>query len=81
MEEYITFMITSSTGEEIEMAVVDEFQFENRDYVAASRVVDDTIDQEGIFIYRVKPGDEFAVEKINNKIDYEKVARAYMDME
>ncbi len=81
MEEYITFMITSSTGEEIEMAVVDEFQFENRDYVAASRVVNDTIDQEGIFIYKVKAGDEFAVEKINNKIDYEKIARAYMDME
>ena len=81
MEEYITFMITSSAGEEIEMAVVDEFQFENRDYVAASRVVDDTIDQEGIFIYKVKAGDEFAVEKINNKIDYEKIARAYMDME
>mgnify|MGYP000554975335 CR=1 FL=1 len=29
-EEYITFKITTSTGEEMELAVIDEFEFENK---------------------------------------------------
>lgn len=79
--EYITFTITTSEGQEVEMAVVDEFTFENKDYVAAAKVVDDTIDEEGLYIYKVKIGEEdFTVEKINNKVDYEKIARAYMEM-
>lgn len=79
--EYITFTITTSEGQEVEMAVVDEFTFENKDYVAAAKVVDDTIDEEGLYIYKVKLGEEdFTVEKINNKVDYEKIARAYMEM-
>lgn len=79
--EYITFTITTSEGEEVEMAVVDEFTFENKDYVAAAKVVDDTIDEEGLYIYKVKLDEEdFTVEKINNKVDYEKIARAYMEM-
>ena len=79
--EYITSTITTSEGQEVEMAVVDEFTFENKDYVAAAKVVDDTIDEEGLYIYKVKIGEEdFTVEKINNKVDYEKIARAYMEM-
>ena len=79
--EYITFTITTSEGQEVEMAVVDEFTFENKDYVAAAKVVDDTIAEEGLYIYKVKIGEEdFTVEKINNKVDYEKIARAYMEM-
>ena len=62
--EYITFTITTSEGQEVEMAVVD-----------------DTIDEEGLYIYKVKLGEEdFTVEKINNKVDYEKIASAYMEM-
>ena len=43
--EYITFTITTSEGQEVEMAVVDEFTFENKDYVAAAKVVYYTIDE------------------------------------
>ena len=80
-KEYITFMVTASDGSEVELAVTDEFEFEKKAYVAAGRVMGDEIDPEGIFIYRVKDGEEFAVEKIHNHVEYEKVARAYLQME
>lgn len=80
-EEYVTFKVTTSNDEEVEMAVMDEFEFENKNYVAAAKIVDDTIDEEGLYLYEIKvAGDEFAVEKIKNKVTYEKVARAYMEM-
>lgn len=81
-KEYATFTITTSAGEEVEMAVVDEFEYEHKNYVAAARIIDDGIDEEGLFIYRVKVGeDDFKVEKITNKFDYDKVVNAYMEME
>ena len=80
-EEYITFKITTSTGEEMELAVIDEFEFENKNYVAAAKITGDTIDEEGLYLYEVKEaGDDFNVEKIRNQFTYEKVAKAYMEM-
>ena len=80
--EYVTFVTTDSEGHEIEMAVVDEFDYDNRHYVAAALIENDTINEDGLYIYKaVMTGDDFKVEKIHNKIDYEKVARAYMEME
>lgn len=82
MEEYITFKILSKAGEEVEMAVVDEFDFEHKHYVAASRVVDDTIDQEGLFIFKAHVKDEeFVPEKITDANEYQRIAQAYMEME
>lgn len=78
--EYVTFMVTAADGTEVEMAVVDEFEYENKNYVAAARVEGDTIDEDGVYIYRVKAGEEFAVEKITNQSDYEKIAEAYLDI-
>ena len=41
----------------------------------------DTVNEEGVFLYRVKVGEEdFKVEKITNQIDYNRVAEAYMEM-
>lgn len=82
MKEYITFTITTSDGKEVEMAVVDEFEFEKKNYVAAALVEGDTINEDGVYIYKVKVSDDdFAVEKITNKVDYERVVKAYMEME
>lgn len=79
MNEYITFNTETSAGEIVEMAVVSEFEFEGKEYVAASLVVEDTI-QEGVYIYKVKDGDEFAVEKLRNKFEYDKVSKAYVEL-
>lgn len=82
MKEYVIFTITKSDGQEATLAVVDEFQYENKDYVAAALVDGDTINEDGIYIYKVKSSsEEFEVEKITNRIDYEKIAKAYMEIE
>lgn len=82
MKEYVIFTITKSDGQEATLAVVDEFQYENKDYVAAALVDGDTINEDGIYIYKVKSSsEEFEVEKLTNRIDYEKIAKAYMEIE
>ncbi|MBQ3773373.1 MAG: DUF1292 domain-containing protein [Pseudobutyrivibrio sp.] len=79
--EYITFVVNTRDGDEVEMAVIDQFEFDNKSYVAAALVEGDTVSDEGCFIYRIKVGeDDFKVEKITNQIDYNRIAEAYMDM-
>jgi len=81
-DEYITFHVTTKDGTEVEMAVVDEFEFEENHYVVGALVEDDTISEEGRYIYRsVIDGDNFTVEKIKREFDYNRIAKAYMEME
>ena len=64
-EEYVTFHVTASDGSDVEMAVVDEFDFEDKHYVVGAVVTDDTIDDEGRYIYEsIMDGDDFTVKKI-----------------
>ena len=82
--EYVTFTVTTKTGDTVEMAVVDEFDFENKHYVVGSLVKDDEIVEEGRYIYKcvMKDGDEdFKVEKITREFEYNRIAEAYMSME
>ena len=81
-EEYITFQVTAKDGSEVEMAVMDEFDFENEHYVVGAVIKDDTIEEEGRYIYKsVIQGDSFTVEKIKREFDYKRIAEAYMSME
>jgi len=80
--EYITFHVTSKDGADIELAVVDEFDFENKHYVVGAVVEDDTINEDGLYIYRsIIEGDDFKVEKIAREFDYKRIAKAYMEMD
>ena len=80
--EYITFHITAKDGSDVEMAVVDEFDFENKHYVVGAVVKDDTIMDDGRYIYEsIVNGDDFTVEKIKREFDYNRIAKAYMEME
>ncbi len=80
--EYVTFYITSKDGVDIEMAVVDEFEFENNQYVVGAVVEDDSINEDGLYIYRsIIEGDNFKVEKIAREFDYNRIAKAYMEMD
>ena len=80
--EYITFHVTAKDGSEIEMAVMDEFDFEGKHYVVGAVIKDDTILDDGRYIYRsVMDGDNFTVEKIKREFEYNRVAQAYMEME
>lgn len=81
-QEYVTFTVTDKEGKEVEMAVVDEFEFEHKIYVVGAVIEDDMINEDGLYIYKAKVnGEELAVEKITNQINYEKIAKAYMELE
>lgn len=81
-EEYVTFHVTASDGSDVEMAVVDEFDFEKKHYVVGAVVRDDVIDDEGRYIYESVPdGDDFTVQKIRKEFDYNRIAKAYMEMD
>ena len=82
--EYLTFHITAKDGSDVEMAVVDEFDFENKHYVVGALIKEDEIIDEGRYIYKLvmKDGDEeFKVEKITREFEYNRIAEAYMNME
>ena len=80
--EYNTFTTTNKDGNEIEMAIVDEFEFEHKHYVVGALIEENTINEDGFFIFRVKEmGEDIKVEKISNPTEYQKIAQAYMEME
>ena len=80
--EYVTFHVTAKDGSDVELAVVDEFDFENEHYVVGALIQDDTILDDGRYIYRsVVDGEDFTVEKIKREFDYNRIAQAYMNME
>ena len=81
-KELYTFTTTAKDGSLLEMAVVDEFEYKNKNYVAACRVENDTVLDDGCFIFRCRLQQEEAVfEKISNAIEYQEIAEAYMAME
>ncbi|MCQ2509593.1 MAG: DUF1292 domain-containing protein [Lachnospiraceae bacterium] len=81
-QEYVTFHITAKDGSDVEMAVVDEFDYKKKHYVVACVVRDDLVDESGQYIYQaIIDGDDFKVAKITNAIDYRKIAEAYMEMD
>lgn len=80
-QEYITFTVTTRDGAEVEMAVVDEFEFEKKHYVVGALIENDVVKEDGCYIYRsVFKGDDFSVEKITNEADYQKITEAYMNL-
>ena len=81
-QEYATFTVTTKDGTEVEMAVVDEFEFEHKHYIVGAVIKDDEIMDDGRYIYRCTMKDgEIQAEKITCPSDYEKVVKAYMEME
>lgn len=81
-QEYVTFHVTTKDGTEVEMAVMDEFDFENHHYVVGALIQDDTITEDGRYIYEaVINDDDFTVKKIEKAFDYNRIAQAYMHMD
>ena len=80
--EYVTFHVTAKDGSDVEMAVMDEFEYDHKQYVVGAVVEGDTILEDGLYIYRsIINGDDFTVEKIEKEDEYRKVAEAYMEMD
>ncbi|MBQ7943588.1 MAG: DUF1292 domain-containing protein [Lachnospiraceae bacterium] len=80
-QEYVTFTVTTKEGTEVEMAVVDEFDFKNKHYVVGALIEGDTINEDGMYTYKsVIEGDDFTVEKITSEVEYKQVAEAYLKL-
>ncbi len=78
--DYTVFTTKTSDGREVEMAVIDEFEFEKKYYVSAALVEGDTINSEGLYIYRARiENGEFRAEKIHSAVDYKRVCDAYAE--
>ena len=71
-EEYITFNVTAKDGSEVEMALMDEFDFEGKHYVVGAVIKDEV---------SIIEKDGFRVEKITREFEYKRIAEAYMEME
>lgn len=81
-QEYVTFFVTAKDGTEVELAVVDEFDYEECHYVVGALVEGDTIHDEARYIYIGQmDGENFQVQKIEDEAEYEKIAEAYLQME
>lgn len=79
--EYVTFHVTARDGREVEMAVVDEFDIENRHYLVSCVVEGDEIQTDGQYIYQCHiKGDDFTVEPIADPGEFERVSRAYLKL-
>ena len=81
MREYTTFTVTTKDGSEVEMAVIEEFEFEHKNYVVGALIEGDTINEDGYYIYRTKESkDDVVIEKITDPEEYQKVAEAFFEM-
>ena len=79
--EYDVFTDVTSEGKEIELAVVDTFDFEDNNYVIAGLVEGDEISDEGLFIYKKKGrGADAEILHIEDPEEYSRVADAYAQM-
>lgn len=78
--EYTVFTVVKKDGTEAEMAVMDEFDFEDAHYVVGALVEGDTINEDGLYIYKaVESEEDFEVEKIPAE-EYDKIVEAYMEI-
>ena len=81
MDEYITFQTTARDGRILDMAVVDEFDYDKKHYLVAALIEGDTISDEGRFIFRYHfKGDDFIPEKISDAAEYERISEAYLEL-
>ena len=84
MEEnsYVTFHVTARDGRDIEMAVVDEFVCDRKQYVVGAVVENDVIRDDGQYIYRCEVSeDDFRVFEITSEVELRKVSEAYLAMD
>lgn len=80
MDEYEIIKIELRDGSQGEFAIVDRFEYKEKNYVVVAQVKGDEIAPEGRYIYLAQESeDEITVTELTADI-YEKVAEYYMSM-
>lgn len=82
-EEFVIFKTTTKDGDTVEMAVLEEFEYDRKNYVVAALVEEDAIAGDDRFIYRLHLTSDggFEVSKITDSKEYDEVVKAYLEME
>ena len=80
-EEFDTFIVETKDGE-VELAVVEEFEFEGKKYVLGAKVEGDVVSDDGFYIYRsVVEGNQELIERLKSEEEYNRVSEAYFKMQ
>lgn len=69
-------------GKNMELAITDEFDFEDKHYVLCAEVEGDMLnEEEGLYLFRaVSEGDDITVETIESEEEYNRIVDAYYEM-
>ena len=69
-------------GKNVELAITDEFDFEDKHYVLCAEVEGDMLNEEdGLYLFRaVSEGDDITVETIESEEEYNRIVDAYYEM-
>ena len=76
-EEYDVLTIEVN-GKDVEFAIVDEFDLEDKHYILWSEVVDDEVNEEDVYLFEAKVyGEEIEVNQIPTEEEYNRIAEEY----
>lgn len=80
-ETYDTFYTTNRYGEKIELAIVDRFTLEDRNFVVSALVSGDTVKTDALFVYEeTGSGDETEIIKIEDPLEYARISEYYQNL-
>lgn len=80
MVEYDTFTYELN-GKNMEWAIVEEFEFEEKTYIICQEVIGDTLSDEGLYLFEgVSEGEEITVKNIESEDEYNRVVDAYCEL-
>ncbi|MGN1276388.1 MAG: DUF1292 domain-containing protein [Floccifex sp.] len=73
-----TYKIIDGQGKEIEVALMDVFEHEGKQYAAVSEMIDQEI-QDDVYLYRCfGSGMDMVFEEIEDDLEFETIVRVYM---
>ena len=69
-------------GKDVELAITDEFDFEDKHYVLCAEVEGDMLNEEdGVYLFRaICEGDDITVETIESEEEYNRIVDAYYEI-
>lgn len=69
-------------GKEVELAITEEFDFEDKHYVLCAEVEGDMLkEDEGLYLFRaISEGDDITVETIETEEEYNRIVDAYYEL-
>ena len=75
--EYDTFVLEIN-GKNVEFAITEEFEFEEKTYILCGEVKGDEINDEEVYLFRAVMEDtEITVESIETEEEYDRIVEAY----